>query len=52
MADMKGRFEFRLPDLGEGVHEAQVLEWVAQPGQAVKAFDLLCRVESDKRRWS
>ena len=26
-------FEFKLPDLGEGIHEAQVLAWKVTPGQ-------------------
>jgi pyruvate dehydrogenase E2 component (dihydrolipoamide acetyltransferase) len=41
-------FEFKLPDLGEGIHEAQVLAWKVSPGQAVKAFQPLCEVESAK----
>jgi pyruvate dehydrogenase E2 component (dihydrolipoyllysine-residue acetyltransferase) len=41
-------FEFKLPDLGEGIHEAQVLAWKVRPGQAVQAFDALCEVESAK----
>jgi pyruvate dehydrogenase E2 component (dihydrolipoyllysine-residue acetyltransferase) len=41
-------FEFRLPDLGEGIHEAQLLRWKVQPGQQVAAFAPLCEVESAK----
>src|SRR5712691_2433756 len=41
-------FEFKLPDLGEGIHEAQVLAWKVSPGQAVEAFQPLCEVESAK----
>jgi pyruvate dehydrogenase E2 component (dihydrolipoamide acetyltransferase) len=41
-------FEFKLPDLGEGIHEAQVLAWKVAPGQEVKAFQPLCEVESAK----
>jgi pyruvate dehydrogenase E2 component (dihydrolipoamide acetyltransferase) len=41
-------FEFKLPDLGEGIHEAQVLAWKVRPGQAVDAFAPLCEVESAK----
>jgi pyruvate dehydrogenase E2 component (dihydrolipoamide acetyltransferase) len=41
-------FEFKLPDLGEGIHEAQVLGWKVAPGQEVKAFDPLVEVESAK----
>src|SRR6476646_1645814 len=41
-------FEFKLPDLGEGIHEAQVLAWKVAPGQEVAAFQALCEVESAK----
>src|SRR6266849_2383263 len=41
-------FEFKLPDLGEGIHEAQVLTWKVTPGQQVAAFQPLCEVESAK----
>jgi pyruvate dehydrogenase E2 component (dihydrolipoamide acetyltransferase) len=41
-------FEFKLPDLGEGIHEAQVLAWKVTPGQDVVAFQPLCEVESAK----
>lgn len=41
-------FEFRLPDLGEGIDEAQVLAWKVTPGQEIGAFAPLCEVESAK----
>src|SRR5579864_7461149 len=41
-------FEFKLPDLGEGINEAQVLTWKVAPGQSVAAFDPLVEVESAK----
>jgi pyruvate dehydrogenase E2 component (dihydrolipoamide acetyltransferase) len=41
-------FEFKLPDLGEGIREAQVLTWKVAPGSEVRAFDPLCEVESAK----
>lgn len=41
-------FEFRLPDLGEGIEEAQLLSWKVHPGDWVNAFDPLCEVESAK----
>src|SRR5437870_3232340 len=41
-------FEFKLPDLGEGIHEAQVLAWKVTPGQDIAAFQPLCEVESAK----
>ncbi len=39
---------FILPDLGEGVHEAEVLKWRVSVGQAVKQFDVLVEMETDK----
>src|SRR5512132_1151872 len=41
-------FEFRLPDLGEGIQEAEVLAWNVKPGDQVAAFQPLCQVESAK----
>ena len=41
-------FEFRLADVGEGIHEVEVLAWNVQPGDAVAAFQPLCQVESAK----
>jgi pyruvate dehydrogenase E2 component (dihydrolipoamide acetyltransferase) len=41
-------FEFRLPDLGEGIQEAELLAWNVEAGQHVAAFQPLCQVESAK----
>jgi pyruvate dehydrogenase E2 component (dihydrolipoamide acetyltransferase) len=41
-------FEFRLPDLGEGIEEAELLAWSVTPGDSVAAFQPLCQVESAK----
>ena len=41
-------FEFKLPDLGEGIREAQLLAWKVRPGQEIAAFAPLCEVESAK----
>ncbi|MFC7018238.1 MULTISPECIES: 2-oxo acid dehydrogenase subunit E2 [Haloarcula] len=41
-------FEFKLPDLGEGVAEGEVLEWHVAPGDRVGEDDLLAEVETDK----
>lgn len=40
--------EFRLPDLGEGVTEAEVDRWLVTEGQAIEEDDLLVEVITDK----
>lgn len=40
--------EFKLPDLGEGVHEGEVLAVHVSPGQSVKEGDIILEVETDK----
>jgi pyruvate dehydrogenase E2 component (dihydrolipoamide acetyltransferase) len=39
---------FRLPDLGEGVHEAEILAVHVAVGQSIKEGELLLEVETDK----
>src|SRR6187549_3843612 len=51
MAGMKqpaDKSHFLLPDLGEGVHEAELLKWRVKPGQFVKEMDILADMETDK----
>jgi pyruvate dehydrogenase E2 component (dihydrolipoamide acetyltransferase) len=40
--------EFRLPDLGEGVAEGEVVEWRVHPGDYVERDQVLCVVATDK----
>jgi len=40
--------EFKLPDLGEGIHEGEVLAIKVSPGQQVKEDDIILEVETDK----
>jgi pyruvate dehydrogenase E2 component (dihydrolipoamide acetyltransferase) len=37
-----------LPDLGEGVHEAELIKWRVQTGQTVAEHDILAEMETDK----
>ncbi|AYC31840.1 2-oxo acid dehydrogenase subunit E2 [Pseudomonas cavernae] len=39
---------FKLPDLGEGLQEAEIVEWHVKPGETVKADQLLVSVETAK----
>ncbi|MGZ3666395.1 MAG: dihydrolipoamide acetyltransferase family protein [Ktedonobacterales bacterium] len=40
--------QFLLPDLGEGLEEAQLVEWLVQPGERVQLNQPLCQVETAK----
>ncbi|MDX2018091.1 MAG: dihydrolipoamide acetyltransferase family protein [Planctomycetota bacterium] len=40
--------KFILPDLGEGVHEAELLKWRVSVGQTVAEHDILADMETDK----
>lgn len=42
------RFEFRLPDPGEGLTEAEVVEWFVEAGETIQEDEPLCDVETDK----
>lgn len=42
------RKEFKLPDLGEGIHEGEVLAVRVSVGQAVNEGDIILEVETDK----
>ncbi|MEC9374681.1 MAG: dihydrolipoamide acetyltransferase family protein [Planctomycetota bacterium] len=39
---------FILPDLGEGVHEAELIKWRVKPGDSVDEHDILADMETDK----
>ncbi len=41
-------FEFKLPDIGEGVHEGEISKWLVSPGQAVKEDEPMVEVMTDK----
>jgi pyruvate dehydrogenase E2 component (dihydrolipoamide acetyltransferase)/2-oxoisovalerate dehydrogenase E2 component (dihydrolipoyl transacylase) len=40
--------DFKLPELGEGVYEAELVSWLVQPGQTVKRGQPLMEVLTDK----
>ena len=42
------RHLFKLPDVGEGIAQAEVVEYLVKPGDAVKADQPVVRIETDK----
>jgi pyruvate dehydrogenase E2 component (dihydrolipoamide acetyltransferase) len=41
-------YEFKLPDLGEGVAEGEIARWLVEVGQAIEEDDPLVEVQTDK----
>jgi pyruvate/2-oxoglutarate dehydrogenase complex dihydrolipoamide acyltransferase (E2) component len=41
-------YEFRLPDLGEGVREGEIARWLVEVGQEVSEDDPLVEIQTDK----
>ena len=41
-------FVFNFPDVGEGIHEGQVVEWLVSEGEVVAVDQPLLKVETDK----
>ena len=39
---------FKLPDLGEGLQEAEIVEWHIKPGDSIKTDELMVSVETAK----
>lgn len=42
------RFTFRLPELGEGIHEGEIVKWHVKPGDSVEEDQVIMEVQNDK----
>lgn len=40
--------EFKLPDIGEGLHEAEIVRWLVRVGEAVRQDQPMVEVQTDK----
>lgn len=41
-------FKFKLPDIGEGIHEGEIVKWFVKEGDAIEEDDTLLEVQNDK----
>jgi len=41
-------FEFKLPDLGEGLTEGEIVKWLVKAGDPIEEGQLFVQVETDK----
>lgn len=40
--------QFNLPDVGEGLTEAEIVSWKVKPGDTIKVNDIVCEIETAK----
>lgn len=41
-------YEFKFPDVGEGIHEGEIVKWLVREGDEIKADEPLGEIETDK----
>ncbi|MFW7412673.1 2-oxo acid dehydrogenase subunit E2 [Vagococcus fluvialis] len=47
-APSTGNYVFELPDVGEGLVEADIIQWLVKEGDVIKADDALVEIQNDK----
>ena len=40
--------DFKLPDIGEGIHEGEIVKWIVKQGEKVAADQPMVEVMTDK----
>jgi pyruvate dehydrogenase E2 component (dihydrolipoamide acetyltransferase) len=43
-----GVYQFTLPDVGEGMHEGEIVKWHIQPGDTIEEEQIIVDVQNDK----
>ncbi|NDI34836.1 dihydrolipoamide acetyltransferase family protein [Chengkuizengella sediminis] len=43
-----GLFQYKMPELGEGLHEGEIVKWNVAPGDTINEDDILMEVQNDK----
>ncbi|WP_304502865.1 biotin/lipoyl-containing protein, partial [Calditerricola satsumensis] len=41
-------FQFKLPDIGEGIHEGEIVKWHVKEGDTVEEDQVILEVQNDK----
>ncbi|PWA09024.1 2-oxo acid dehydrogenase subunit E2 [Pueribacillus theae] len=41
-------YEFKLPDVGEGLHEAEIVRWFVKEGDSIKYDERIAEIQTDK----
>ena len=41
-------FEFKLPDVGEGIFEAEILDWLVKEGDTITQDQVILEIQTDK----
>ena len=42
------KFEFRFPDIGEGIHEGSIMKWLVEEGDNIEEGESIVEIETDK----
>lgn len=41
-------FKFVMPDIGEGIHEGEIVKWLVKVGDEIEEDTVLCEIQNDK----